>query len=68
MAKVRLLKYTPVLFLMLVDALYNTLDDKGSTPKCIFSTPVGIYSTLCEAPDLHDRIWGPLHAKCSTPK
>ena len=22
----------------------------------IFSTPIGIYSTPCEAPDLHDRI------------
>ena len=34
----------------------------------IFSTPVGIYSTPCEAPDLHDRICRPLDGKCSTPK
>ena len=33
----------------------------------IFSTHVGIYSTPCEAPDLHDRICRPL-GKCSTPK
>ena len=34
----------------------------------IFSTPVGIHSTPCEAPDLHDRICRPLDGKCSTPK
>ena len=32
----------------------------------IFSTPVGIYSTPCEAPDLHDKICRPLDGKCST--
>ena len=31
--QVRLLKYTPVLFLMLDDALCSTLDGKCSTPK-----------------------------------
>ena len=34
----------------------------------IFSTPVGIYSTPCEAPDLHNRICRPLDDKYSTPK
>ena len=32
----------------------------------IFSTPVGIYSTPCEALDLHDKICRPLDGKCST--
>ena len=34
----------------------------------IFSTHVGIYSTPCEAPDLHDRICRPLDDKYITPK
>ena len=34
----------------------------------IFSTHVGIYSTPCEAPDLHDRICRPLDDTYSTPK
>ena len=34
----------------------------------IFGAPVGIYSTPCEAPDLHDRICSTLDGKCSTPK
>ena len=34
--QVRLLKYTPVLFLMLDDALCSTVDDKCSTPKWSF--------------------------------
>ena len=34
----------------------------------IFSTHVGIYSTPCEAPDLHDRICSTLDDKCITPK
>ena len=33
-----------------------------------FSTPVGIYSTPCEAHDLHDRICRPLDGKCSVSK
>ena len=33
----------------------------------IFSTPVGIYSTPREAPDLHDEICRPLDGKCNTP-
>ena len=32
----------------------------------IFSASVGIYSTPCEAPDLHDKICRPLDGKCST--
>ena len=34
----------------------------------IFSTPVGIYITQCEAQDLHDRICRPLDDKYSTTK
>ena len=34
----------------------------------IFSTHVGIYSTPCEAPELHDRICSTVDGKCITPK
>ena len=73
--QVRLLKYAPVLFLMLDDAsavqlMANVVhpSEASDVHDGIFSTFGGIYIAPSEAPDLHDRICRQLDGKCSTPK